>query len=83
MLRAGDVLSDRFEVEGLAASGGMGAVFRARDRTTNERVAVKVLRASIWDEVQEHEGRSTEVEVPAGFVSNQCKTSYGDPGRVP
>jgi hypothetical protein len=39
----GDVVDDRFEIERLAASGGMGEVFRARDRLTGDTVAVKVL----------------------------------------
>jgi hypothetical protein len=39
----GDVVDDRFEIERLAASGGMGEVFRARDRLSGEPVAVKAL----------------------------------------
>ena len=38
-------LDDRFLVERLAASGGMGRVFRARDAETHEIVALKVLDA--------------------------------------
>jgi eukaryotic-like serine/threonine-protein kinase len=39
----GDVVNGRFEIERLAGSGGMGAVYRALDRSTGELVAVKVL----------------------------------------
>jgi serine/threonine protein kinase len=39
----GDVVNGRFEIERLAGSGGMGAVYRALDRSTGEPVAVKVL----------------------------------------
>jgi eukaryotic-like serine/threonine-protein kinase len=38
-----DVLSDRFEIEQQIGSGGMGEVFRARDRATGALVAVKVI----------------------------------------
>jgi tetratricopeptide (TPR) repeat protein len=38
-------VDDRFVVERLAASGGMGRVFRARDSETHEVVALKVLDA--------------------------------------
>jgi len=49
-LSAGDVLSERFVVERLAGSGGMGAVYRATDRSTGAPVAVKVMaRHSVQD----------------------------------
>jgi tetratricopeptide (TPR) repeat protein len=43
---AGDLIADRFEVAGLARSGGMGDVYRAQDRLTGEQVAVKVLQGN-------------------------------------
>src|SRR5262245_66668667 len=42
-MNAGDLVAERFEIEKLAATGGMGDVFRARDRRTGEVVALKVL----------------------------------------
>ena len=41
-MRAGDQL-DRFELVSLAGVGGMGAVWRARDRDSGGEVAIKVL----------------------------------------
>jgi hypothetical protein len=43
-LIAGAVVDGRFELERLAGQGGMGAVWRARDGATGERVAVKVMQ---------------------------------------
>ena len=43
------VIADRFELEALVGSGGMGEVFRAKDRLTGGAVAVKVLHASSRD----------------------------------
>ncbi len=43
-LKPGDVLAARFEVIARAGGGGMGSVYRARDRATGETVALKVLR---------------------------------------
>src|SRR5262245_30284664 len=45
-MRAGDVVADRFEIEGLAASGGMGAVYRARELLTGLIVALKVVKSA-------------------------------------
>lgn len=38
-----DVVAGRFEIERLAGAGGMGAVYRARDRATGASVALKLL----------------------------------------
>ncbi|XYI01897.1 serine/threonine-protein kinase PknK [Sorangium sp. So ce1128] len=40
------VLAGRFELERIAGSGGMGDVYRARDRQDGEPVALKLLRSS-------------------------------------
>jgi tetratricopeptide (TPR) repeat protein len=42
-MQPGDLAGHRFELQALAGSGGMGEVYRARDRATGEAVAVKVL----------------------------------------
>jgi hypothetical protein len=45
-MRVGERIAGRFELEALAQSGGMGAIWKATDRLTGERVAVKLLRAA-------------------------------------
>src|SRR4051794_17318300 len=42
-MRPGDIVAERFELERLAGSGGMGAVYRARDMRGGGPVALKVL----------------------------------------
>lgn len=42
-MRAGEVIADRYEIERLAGTGGMGSVWKALDRLGNRPVAVKVL----------------------------------------
>jgi tetratricopeptide (TPR) repeat protein len=42
-MKLADLLHDRFEIEQQISTGGMGQVFRARDRVSGEAVAVKVL----------------------------------------
>ncbi len=42
-LSPGDVLADRFVIERLAGSGGMGTIHRGKDLFTREAVAIKVM----------------------------------------
>ncbi len=44
-MEIGDIVAGRFQLEGIAGSGGMGVVYRALDRTTGARVALKAVRA--------------------------------------
>jgi len=44
MLPVGTVVGDRFVLEAEIAAGGMGTIFRARERETSKPVAVKLLR---------------------------------------
>ncbi|MBI4703692.1 MAG: serine/threonine protein kinase [Deltaproteobacteria bacterium] len=57
---AGVVVAGRFELERIAGAGGMGTVWRARDRVTGRAVAVKLAPASSRDLAERFE-REAEV----------------------
>jgi serine/threonine protein kinase len=59
----GTTVVERYELLALAATGGMGCVYRARDRVTDQTVAVKVLAPSGGDARR----FAREAEVLAGF----------------
>jgi tetratricopeptide (TPR) repeat protein len=58
--RPSEVVSERFEIESLAGRGGMGQVYRAHDRLTGERVALKVLSGR-WSHAAERFAREAAV----------------------
>ncbi|MEV6929869.1 serine/threonine-protein kinase [Dactylosporangium sp. NPDC051485] len=73
VLQPGDVLGDRYRLDEFVASGGMGQVFRATDKTLTRTVAVKVLLP----------GHVSNAEFGRRFRSEaRLMASIGHPGVV-
>jgi len=49
-LQPGSVLAERYEIEKMLGQGGMGAVYKARDRELDRPVAIKVIRPELAEQ---------------------------------
>jgi tetratricopeptide (TPR) repeat protein len=66
-VRVGDLIGERFQIEAVAGSGGMGKVYRCRDRSSGQLAAVKVLEKLTLDHARRFERESwilSEIEHP-------------------
>ena len=79
MLQSGTLIGNRYEVESPLASGGSGLVFSATDRTTEKRVAVKVLGPHLLHERAAREKLRLEAIV-AGRVESEHIVQVSDAG---
>ncbi len=80
----GAVLGGRYEILSPLGRGGMGAVYRARDRVLEEEVAIKVLRADVTGTEERARRFRSEVQL-ARRVShwNVCRIhEYGEDGPL-
>lgn len=77
-MEVGDVVAERFEVEAVLGRGGMGVVYRARDRARGDAAVVKVL-----EHVSGKEARRFEREALAlGRIDHPAVVRYRAHGVV-
>jgi len=73
-LRAGTLISDRYEILDLLGRGGMGSVYRALDREINEEVALKLLSPSSMADPRAVERFRNELRLARKIVhKNVCR----------
>ncbi len=68
-MRPGAVVADRFEVDRLAGTGGMGRVYRAKDRLTGGVIALKVIHSERDEPRFEHEAEVLSSITHPGVVA--------------
>ncbi|HEY6559489.1 MAG TPA: serine/threonine-protein kinase [Polyangiaceae bacterium] len=81
----GKTLGGRFVIERLLGEGGMGAVYAAREITTSEAVALKVVHAELAARHKEHVARFIQETLAAALVNHpnvvRSLGAFDDDGR--
>jgi serine/threonine protein kinase len=80
--RSGDVLDERYRLDALVASGGMGEVWRATDVTLGRVVAVKLLHPALLADPQFNARFQVEARIMAALTHPNVINVY-DYGHAP
>ncbi len=76
MLRAGDILGNRYEIIELVGNGGMATVYEAKDHRLNRIVAIKVLNSQFGDDQEFIKKFNIEAQSAASFVHPNIVSIY-------
>lgn len=76
MLRAGEILGNRYEIIELVGTGGMASVYKAKDHRLNRLVAIKVLDPQFGDDQDFIKKFNIEAQSAAAFVHPNIVSIY-------
>jgi len=81
----GALLGQRFEILSVLGSGGMGIVYKARDRELDDLVALKMLRRELWGDRSQLDRLKSEIKLARKIThSNVLRThDFGEIDGVP
>ena len=80
----GSLMGRRFQVLSVLGSGGMGVVYKARDRELDDLVALKVLRRDLWGDPAQLERLKSELKLARKITHPNVLRTYdfGEMDRV-
>jgi eukaryotic-like serine/threonine-protein kinase len=83
-LAPGTLMGRRFQVLSVLGTGGMGVVYKARDRELDDLVALKVLRRDMWGDRAQLERMKSEIKLARKITHpNVLRTfDFGELDRV-
>lgn len=76
VLGPGSQLGDRFKILSQLGAGGMGVVYKARDASLNELVALKMLKAEVWNDSERLEGLKEELKLARKIAHPNVLRTY-------
>jgi len=81
----GSLLGQRFEILAVLGAGGMGVVYKARDRDLDDLVALKMLRRELWGDRTQLERLKSEIKLARKITHpNVLRTfDFGEIDGVP
>jgi serine/threonine-protein kinase len=81
----GALLGQRFEILSVLGSGGMGIVYKARDRELDDLVALKMLRRELWGDLNQLDRLKSEIKLARKITHpNVLRThDFGEIDGVP
>ena len=81
----GSILGDRFEILSVLGAGGMGVVYKVRDRELDDLVALKMLKRDVWGDRELLERLKIELKLARKITHpNVLRTfDFGDMNGIP
>lgn len=75
-LNAGLRLGGRFTILGQLGAGGMGVVYKARDESLGELVALKMLKPDVWDDAERLDNLKSELKLARKIAHPNVLRTY-------